>query len=65
MNTSKSIKKCLEETGIQKKKLASLLGVSAQTVSALMRSDACSTVMLVKLAAAFKMKVSEFVRLGE
>lgn len=65
MNISKSITVCLDETGIMKKKLASLLGVSVQTVSTLMKSKTCSGSMMIKLASAFNMPVSKFVKLGE
>lgn len=65
MNISKSINLCLKDTGIMKKKLAEKLGVSAQTVSILLKSEKCTGEMLEKLAKAFDMQVSEFVALGE
>ena len=65
MNISKSIQACLDEAGIQKKTLAKRLGVTKQTVSALMKGETCSPRMLVLLSEVFELKVSEFVELGE
>ena len=65
MNISKSIKHCLNDTGIMKKKLAEKLGVSVQTISTLMKAEKCGGEMLDKLAKAFDMPVSEFIALGE
>jgi plasmid maintenance system antidote protein VapI len=65
MNISKSIQYCLDDTGIMKKKLAQKLGVSVQTVSTLMKAEKCGGEMLIKLADAFDMQVSQFIALGE
>ncbi len=65
MDISKSITKCLDDTGMMKKKLAEKLDVSPQTISTLMKQEGCSSEMLIKLASVFGKSVSEFVALGE
>jgi len=65
VDISESLKKCLDDTGMRKDKLAEKLGVTPQTVSTLVKSKYCTGPMLSKLAGVFGMAESEFIALGE
>jgi DNA-binding Xre family transcriptional regulator len=65
MNISKSVGYALVNSGLTKKQLAEKLGTSQNTVSKLCKEKTCSGKMLDQLCAAFEMKVSDFVALGE
>lgn len=65
MNIGKSIKVALALRSKRSKDLAKALGVTNPTVSTMCTRETASGQMLIKLATAFDMKVSEFVALGE
>jgi len=65
VNIGKSITVCLDDRGMMKKKLAERLDITPQTVSALMKSEHCSSKILIALANEFEMTVAEFIALGE
>lgn len=65
MDIGKSIKVALALKGMRSKELAQALGVTQPTVSTMCYRATSSGHMLIRLADAFGMKVSEFVALGE
>ena len=65
MNIGKSIKLALVHKGMRGKDLAERLGVTQTTVSLMQSRPTASGQMLINLACAFDMKVSDFVKLGE
>lgn len=65
MNLRKSVMIALAQRDMKQKDLADQLGMSQGSMSQLLGQRSCTGATLEKLAAAFDMKVSEFVRLGE
>jgi len=65
MNIGKSIKVALAVKGMKAKDLAATLGVTAPTVSSMCARETASGQMLIMLADAFGMSVSDFIKLGE
>ena len=65
MNIGKSIKIALINNNMKSKDLAAKLGVLPPKVSILCGKTTCSGKMLDSLCAAFEMKASDFVALGE
>lgn len=65
MNLRKSIKTALARREMTQKALAERLGMLETSISQLAAQKSCTGATLLKLAAAFDMKVSEFVALGE
>lgn len=65
MNLKKSIKQaCLNES-ISQVELSERLGIKPQQLSAIMLRGSTSIAMLVRMSSELKMKVSEFIALGE
>lgn len=65
MNLRKSIKKCLVDNDMSQKALAEKLGMTQTSMSQLAAQTSCTGATLQKLAEAFDMKVSDFIKLGE
>lgn len=65
MNIGKSIKVALAQRNMKQNQLAEQLGKSARWINLLANSKNASTETISMLAAAFGMKASEFVALGE
>lgn len=65
MNVGKSLKIALAQKGMKQNALAAQLGVTTVWISRLANSEKAGTTTVEKLAAAFDMKISEFVALGE
>lgn len=65
MDLKKSINVALAMTGITREELARRIGVTRPTLSTMTTRNACPSSKLEALAAAFGMKVSEFIALGE
>jgi len=65
VNLRKSIKQALLNKGMSQKDLAIKLDMRETSMSQLAAQTSCTGATLQKLAAAFDMKVSEFVALGE
>lgn len=65
MNLRKSIKQALLNKDMSQKDLAIKLDMRETSMSQLAAQTSCTGATLQKLAAAFDMKVSEFVALGE
>ena len=65
MNISKSVKIALAKNEKSMIWLAEQLGVTRQQASVLANKNGLNTKNIEKLAAAFDMKVSEFIALGE
>jgi transcriptional regulator with XRE-family HTH domain len=65
MNLGKSIQIARAKHGLQVQELAEKLGMKPTSLSQLSSQKSCTGATLQKLAAAFDMKVSEFVALGE
>lgn len=65
MNLRKSIKKCLVDNDMSQKSLAEKLGMTQTSMSQLAAQTSCTGATLQKLADAFDMKVSDFIKLGE
>lgn len=65
MNIGKSIKVALAQRNMKQNQLADRLGKSARWINLLANSKGASTETITMLAAAFDMKASEFVALGE
>jgi transcriptional regulator with XRE-family HTH domain len=65
MNLGKSINVARAKHGLKAKELAERLGMTQTSLSQLSAQTSCTGATLQKLAAAFDMKVSEFIALGE
>lgn len=65
MDLKKSINVALAMTGITREELARRIGVTRPTLSTMATRNACPSSKLEAIAAAFGMKVSEFIALGE
>lgn len=65
MDVGKSIKLALIDKGWRQVQLAKRMGVRPPAVSQLVGQKSCNGATLQKLADAFGLPVSEFVRLGE
>jgi plasmid maintenance system antidote protein VapI len=65
MNVGKSIKVALAMRDMKQKELAEVMGVKPASVSQLASQTSCTGETLGKLAAAFGMAASEFIKLGE
>ena len=65
MNIGKSIKKALENNGQDAVWLAKRFGCSKQHVHQLIRSYSANGNTIDKLAEAFELEASEFIKLGE
>lgn len=65
MNLKKSIKQACLNENINQVELADRLGIKPQQLSAIMSRGSTSIAMLVSIASELKMKVSEFIALGE
>lgn len=65
MNLRKSVMIALAHREMKQKDLADQIGMSQGSMSQLMNQTSCTGATLQKLAAAFDMKVSEFIKLGE
>lgn len=65
MNLRKSVMLALASKEMMQKDLAKQLGMSQGSMSQLVNQKSCTGATLQKLAGAFDMKVSEFVKLGE
>lgn len=65
MNLRKSVKQACINADMKQKDLAEKLGMKPQQLNCTMARNSTSLSMLARLAAAFDMKVSEFIALGE
>lgn len=65
MNLKKSIKQACLNENINQVELADRLGIKPQQLSAIMSRGSTSIAMLIRIASELKMKVSEFIKLGE
>ena len=65
MNLKKSIKQACLNEGIKQKDLAERLGMKPQQLNCTMSRNSMSMASLEKIATELKMKVSEFIALGE
>ena len=65
MNLKKSIKQACLNENIKQVELADRLGIKPQQLSAIMSRGSTSIAMLASIASELKMKVSEFIALGE
>ena len=65
MNLKKSIKQACLNENINQVELADRLGIKPQQLSAIMSRGSTSIAMLASIASELKMKVSEFIALGE
>lgn len=65
MNLRKSVMILLAQRDMKQKDLADQLGMSQGSMSQLLGQTSCTGATLQKLADAFDMKVSEFIKLGE
>ena len=65
MDIRKSLNKALAEKDINRVQLAEIMGVSRQRVYAIALQKSVRHETITELAAAFDMKVSEFIALGE
>ena len=65
MNLKKSIKQACLNENINQVELADRLGIKPQQLSAIMSRGSTSIAMLVSITSELKMKVSEFIALGE
>jgi transcriptional regulator with XRE-family HTH domain len=65
MNIGRSIKIAVAKRGIKQKDLAEQMGVTPSSISQLASQASCTGDTLARLAAAFNMKVSDFIALGE
>jgi transcriptional regulator with XRE-family HTH domain len=65
MNVGRSIKIAVAKRGMRQKDLAQQMGVTPSSISQLASQANCTGDTLARLAAAFNMKVSEFIALGE
>lgn len=65
MDLKKSINVALAMTGITREELARRIGVTRPTLSTMTTRNACPSSKLEAISAAFGMKVSEFIALGE
>lgn len=65
MNFGKSIKIAMLKNNMEQIDLANILGIHQSGISHMSNRESTSTKNLVRVAEAFKMKVSEFVALGE
>lgn len=65
MNLKKSVKQACINADMKQKDLAEKLGMKPQQLNCTIARNSTSFSMLARLAAAFDMKVSEFIALGE
>jgi len=65
VNLRKSIRTALAQRDMSQKELAAQLGMLQTSLSQLASQKSCTGATLQKLADAFHMKVSEFIKLGE
>ena len=65
MNLKKSVKQACINADMKQKDLAEKLGMKPQQLNCTIARNSTSFAMLARLAAAFDMKVSEFIALGE
>lgn len=65
MNLRKSVKQACINADMKQKDLAEKLGMKPQQLNCTIARNSTSFAMLARLAAAFDMKVSEFIALGE
>ena len=65
MNLRKSVMIALANREMKQKDLAAKLGLSQGSMSTLVNQKSCTGATLQKLADAFEMKVSDFIKLGE
>ena len=65
MNIGKSTRIAMAMRGMRSKDLAKVLGVTQSSMSVLLARETSTGGQIKNLAAAFDMKVSEFVALGE
>ena len=65
MNVRKSVMILLAQRDMKQKDLADQLGMSQGSMSQLLSQTSCTGATLQKLADAFDMKVSDFIKLGE
>lgn len=65
MNLRKSVKQACINADMKQKDLAEKLGMKPQQLNCTIARNSTSFAMLTRLAAAFDMKVSEFIALGE
>ena len=65
MNLKKSIKQACLNENIKQVELAERLEISPQQLAAIMSRGSTSIAMLIRIASELKMKVSEFIKLGE
>lgn len=65
MNLRKSVMIAMAQRDMKQKDLADQIGMSQGSMSQLLGQTSCTSATLQKLANAFDMKVSDFVKLGE
>ncbi|MNR49443.1 Helix-turn-helix domain protein [compost metagenome] len=65
MNIRKSTLIALAKKDMRQADLAKKLGIASNTLSEIIGKETCSGQTLQKLADAFEMPVSEFIKLGE
>ena len=65
MNLKKSIRQACLNEGIKQVELAERLEIKPQQLAAIMSRGSTSIAMLIRIAFELKMKVSEFIKLGE
>ena len=65
MNLKKSIKQACLNENINQVELAARRGIKPQQLAAIMSRGSTSIAMLIRIASELKMKVSEFIALGE
>lgn len=65
MNLKKSIKQACLNKEVTQKSIAENLGFSPTQLQVIMKRNSASTAMLLSIADAFGMKLSEFIALGE
>lgn len=65
MNVARSINVALAKRDMSRTDLANLMGVTPQNIHNMINRDKTNTATLKKVADAFGMPVSEFIKLGE
>lgn len=65
MNFGKSIKMAMLKNDMNQEALAAILGIHYSGISHMSNRESTSTKNLVRVAKAFDMKVSDFIKLGE
>lgn len=65
MNVARSINVALAKRDMSRTDLAALMGVTPQNIHNMINRDKTNTATLKKVADAFGMPVSEFIKLGE